>query len=59
MSGRSLLSVSHPPVLLPLVDFAAEFDSIKDDTDAAIADALRWGNFILGPQVSAFERTMA
>jgi len=44
---------------IPLVDLKAQYDSIKDEIDSAIRRVLRQGQFILGPEVKAFEEEMA
>lgn len=44
---------------IPLVDLKAQYDSIKDEIDAAIQRVLQQGQFILGPEVKAFEEEMA
>ncbi len=44
---------------IPLVDLKAQYDSIKDEIDSAIGRVLRQGQFILGPEVKAFEEEMA
>ena len=44
---------------VPLVDLKAQYDSIKDELDAAIHRVVRSGQFILGPEVKAFEDEMA
>ena len=44
---------------IPLVDLKAQYNSIKDEIDSAIHRALQQGQFILGPEVKAFEEEMA
>ena len=44
---------------IPLVDLKAQYDSIKDEIDAAIHRVVQSGQFILGPEVKAFEDEMA
>jgi dTDP-4-amino-4,6-dideoxygalactose transaminase len=44
---------------LPLVDLKAQYDSIKDELDAAIQRVVRSGQFILGSEVKAFGDEMA
>lgn len=44
---------------IPLVDLRAQYGSIKDEIDAAIYRVLEHGQFILGPEVKAFEEEMA
>jgi dTDP-4-amino-4,6-dideoxygalactose transaminase len=45
--------------LIPLVDLKAQYRSIKAEIDAAIADVLENGAFILGKHVAAFEEDFA
>lgn len=44
---------------IPLVDLKAQYRSIKDDIDAAVARVLENASFILGDEVEAFERAFA
>jgi dTDP-4-amino-4,6-dideoxygalactose transaminase len=44
---------------IPLVDLKAQYDSIKDELDAAIHRVVLSGQFILGSEVKAFEDEMA
>ena len=44
---------------IPLVDLKAQYTSIKDEIDAAIQKVVQSGQFILGPEVKAFEEEMA
>jgi dTDP-4-amino-4,6-dideoxygalactose transaminase len=44
---------------VPLVDLKAQYGSIKDELDAAIHRVVRSGQFIMGPEVKAFEDEMA
>jgi hypothetical protein len=44
---------------VPLVDLKAQYDSIKDELDAAIHRVAQSGQFILGPEVKAFEEEIA
>jgi len=44
---------------IPLVDLKAQYDSIRDELDAAINRVVQSGQFILGPEVKAFEDEMA
>jgi len=46
-------------VNVPLVDVKAQYDSIKAELDVAIHRVVRSGQFILGPEVKAFEEEMA
>jgi dTDP-4-amino-4,6-dideoxygalactose transaminase len=49
--------VRNPPV--PFVDLKAQYQTIKPEIDAAIASVIENTNFILGPQVEAFEKAFA
>lgn len=44
---------------IPLVDLKAQYNSIKDEIDAAVQKVLQSGQFILGPEVKAFEDEVA
>lgn len=44
---------------IPLLDLSREYQRIKAEIDAAIARVLENGQFILGPEVEAFEREIA
>ena len=44
---------------IPLVDLKAQFDLIKDEVNEAIQGVLQSGQFILGPEVKAFEKEIA
>jgi dTDP-4-amino-4,6-dideoxygalactose transaminase len=44
---------------IPFVDLKAQYATIKDDVDAAIADVVSRANFILGDHVAAFEEEFA
>ena len=44
---------------IPLVDLKAQYNSMKDEIDAAIQRVVRSGQFVLGPEVKAFEEEMA
>lgn len=54
---RSGDSRSRTPI--PFVDLRAQYRAIEDEIDAAIKGVLEGGTFILGPNVSAFEREFA
>ncbi|MEP6817916.1 MAG: DegT/DnrJ/EryC1/StrS family aminotransferase [bacterium] len=45
--------------MIPLVDLKAQYQSIKSEIDAAIAEVLESCQFILGPKVEAFETDFA
>jgi dTDP-4-amino-4,6-dideoxygalactose transaminase len=44
---------------IPLVDLKAQYDSIRDEIDDAVHKVVQSGQFILGPEVKAFEDEMA
>lgn len=44
---------------ITLVDLKAQYNSIKDEIDNAIHRVVEQGQFILGPEVKAFEEEMA
>jgi dTDP-4-amino-4,6-dideoxygalactose transaminase len=46
-------------VQVPLVDLKAQYAAIKADVDAAIARVLAHGQFILGEEVTSFEKAFA
>ena len=45
--------------MIPLVDLKAQYESIRDEIDGAIAEVLESCQFILGPKVEAFEAGFA
>src|SRR5712691_5057753 len=45
--------------LIRFVDLRAQLDEIRDELDAAIARVIDSGQFILGPEVEAFELEFA
>lgn len=45
--------------MIPLVDLTAQYHSIKKEMDAAVLSTLESGHFILGPQVTKFEESVA
>lgn len=45
--------------MIPLVDLTAQYHSIKDEIDSAVLATLESGHFILGPQVTKFEESVA
>ncbi|MFO8150991.1 MAG: DegT/DnrJ/EryC1/StrS family aminotransferase [Trueperaceae bacterium] len=52
--------MSHAdPRTVPLLDLAAELDPLRPELDAAWQRALASGQFVLGPEVAAFERETA
>src|SRR6185503_21259718 len=44
---------------VPFVNLKAQYQTIKPEVDAAIASVIENTNFILGPQVAAFEESFA
>jgi dTDP-4-amino-4,6-dideoxygalactose transaminase len=44
---------------IPQIDLVAQYETIREEIDAAIHGVLRSGHFILGPQVQALEREVA
>jgi len=46
-------------VRIPLVDLRAQYDSIRDEIQAALQTVLDRGDFILGESVSRFEKSFA
>ena len=44
---------------VPFVDLKAQYQTIKPEIDAAVASVIENTNFILGPQVTAFEKSFA
>lgn len=47
----------HPSI--PFLDLQAQYRSIKDEVDAAVASVLASAHFVLGPEVDAFETEFA
>jgi dTDP-4-amino-4,6-dideoxygalactose transaminase len=45
--------------MIPLVDLKPQYRSLKPDIDAAVARVLESGQFVLGPEVAAFEEEFA
>src|SRR5574340_163750 len=45
--------------MIPFLDLKAQYHSIKDEVDAAIAHVLETSQFALGPEVAAFEKEFA
>jgi dTDP-4-amino-4,6-dideoxygalactose transaminase len=44
---------------IPMVDLTAQYSSIKEEIDGAISRAIRQSDFILGPELEAFEEEIA
>jgi dTDP-4-amino-4,6-dideoxygalactose transaminase len=47
------------PARIPILDLTPEIDALWDELNAAVQRVLRSGQFILGPEVDAFEREAA
>jgi dTDP-4-amino-4,6-dideoxygalactose transaminase len=45
--------------MIPMVDLKTQYHNLKDEIDAAVLDALESSQFILGPNVAAFEQEVA
>ena len=45
--------------MIPFLDLKAQYQRIKPEIDAAIAEVVDSGHFVLGPQVAAFEERFA
>lgn len=45
--------------MIPVLDLSPEIDALWDEVNAAVQRVLRSGQFILGPEVEAFEREVA
>jgi dTDP-4-amino-4,6-dideoxygalactose transaminase len=45
--------------VIPFLDLKAQYRQIKPEADAAITSVLESANFVLGPEVAAFERRFA
>jgi dTDP-4-amino-4,6-dideoxygalactose transaminase len=48
-----------PTIVIPIVDLKAQYHSIKEEIDLAIAGVLESSQFILGKEVAAFESEFA
>lgn len=44
---------------IPMVDLHAQYEDLQAEIDAAIQSVVRSGQFVLGPEVAAFEREVA
>ncbi|HYA61791.1 MAG TPA: DegT/DnrJ/EryC1/StrS family aminotransferase [Candidatus Sulfotelmatobacter sp.] len=51
--------MADSPTQVPYLDLKAQYRSIKPEIDAAIARVLDSGQFVLGPEVAAFEQEFA
>lgn len=47
------------PALIPMLDLSPEIDALRDELHAAVDRVLTSGQFILGPEVAAFEQEFA
>ena len=47
------------PILVPFLDLQAQYKEIKTEVDAAITRVVESANFVLGPEVAAFEAAFA
>ena len=45
--------------MIPFVDLKSQYRSIKEEVDTAVARVLESGQFVLGPEVAAFEEEFA
>ena len=45
--------------MIPFVDLKSQYHSVKEEVDAAVARVLESGQFVLGPEVAAFEEEFA
>lgn len=45
--------------MIPILDLAAQYRSLKEEIDAAVLSTLASAKYILGPEVEAFEREFA
>lgn len=54
-----LLHFLMPNITVPYLDLKAQYRSIKPEIDAAIARVLESCQFVLGPEVTAFEKDFA
>ncbi|MCA1413380.1 DegT/DnrJ/EryC1/StrS family aminotransferase [Bradyrhizobium sp. NBAIM20] len=45
--------------MIPFLDLKAQYSEIKPEIDAAVARVVSSGHFVLGPEVTAFERRFA
>lgn len=56
---QTLSRANDPRFSIPMVDLRAQYASIKNEIDAAVGEVLAAQQFILGPNVEAFEREIA
>src|ERR671916_985440 len=45
--------------MIPFVDLKAQYETIRDEVNAAVARVLESAQFVLGPEVEAFESEFA
>jgi dTDP-4-amino-4,6-dideoxygalactose transaminase len=50
---------AQPRTAIPMVDLAMQWDAIRDEVDAGFSAVIERGQFVLGPNVAAFEREVA
>jgi dTDP-4-amino-4,6-dideoxygalactose transaminase len=44
---------------VPLIDLSAQYQKIRGDVDAAVAQVLGSGRYVMGPELTAFEQELA
>ena len=49
----------HGDRMIPFLDLKAQYKSIKDEVDRAVLSVLESSQFVLGPEVAAFEEEFA
>lgn len=50
---------ARPPMRVPFLDLEAQYRSIREDIDGAIAETIRTSRFIIGAEETKFERAFA
>jgi len=58
-ANRPNPAAQHHAPAIPVLDLAPEIDSLWDELNAALQRVLKSGQFILGPEVKAFEEEVA
>src|SRR5687767_1671453 len=58
LCGHRLSTSEKRLVRVPLLDLRAQYDSIRDDVEAAVREVLESQAFVLGTAVDRFEREM-
>lgn len=53
------MSVKAMTEIIPLVDLQAQYRDLKSEVDRAVLSAIESGQFILGPEIAAFEADFA